>query len=39
MGQTMAQVIAGRAIQGAGAAGMVSLVSILITGKWKSLIE
>ncbi|KLJ11599.1 hypothetical protein EMPG_13222 [Blastomyces silverae] len=31
LGQSMAQVIAGRAVQGAGAAGMVSLVSILIT--------
>ncbi|OJD11895.1 hypothetical protein AJ78_07425 [Emergomyces pasteurianus Ep9510] len=31
LGRNMMQVIAGRAIQGAGAAGMVSLVSILIT--------
>ena len=31
LGQSMGQVIAGRAIQGAGGAGMVSLVSIIIT--------
>ena len=31
LGQSMGQVIAGRAIQGAGGAGMVSMVSIIIT--------
>lgn len=31
LGQNMGQVIAGRAIQGAGGAGMVSMVSIIIT--------
>jgi MFS family permease len=31
LGQSMGQVIAGRAIQGAGGAGMVSMVSIVIT--------
>jgi len=31
LGQTMAQLIASRAVQGAGAAGMVCMVSILIT--------
>ena len=31
LGQSMGQVIAGRAIQGAGGAGMVALVSVIIT--------
>ena len=31
LGQSMGQVIVGRAIQGAGGAGMISLVSIIIT--------
>ena len=36
VGQTMWQVILGRVISGAGAAGMAGLVSILITGRPRS---
>jgi hypothetical protein len=34
LGRSMFEIIIGRVIQGSGGAGMVSLVSILITGKY-----